>query len=401
MTITPKVRPKRAGSPLSQRVLQIPPSGIRKYFDLMSSLEGVISLGIGEPDFVTPWRLREAAIYAIEQGYTMYTSNYGITELRQELARHLARRYGVEYDPEQELLITVGVSEALDLALRATIDPGDEVIGPDLGYVAYQADVILSGGVYVPVPAAAENEFKIKASDVEARITEQAKAILIGYPSNPTGAVMTRPELAQVAEVARKHDLLVLSDEIYDRLVYGIEHTCFPSLPGMKERTILLGGFSKAYAMTGWRVGYAAAPADIIEAMMKVHQYTMMCAPTMSQMAALEALKAGETSVQEMVAEYDRRRRIMVKGLNEIGLKCHEPKGAFYAFPSIASTGLSSEEFAERLLREEKVVVVHGNTFGERGEGYIRCCYATSLEEIEEALRRMGRFVAKHQKAGR
>jgi len=400
MTITPKVRLKRAGSPLSQRVLQIPPSGIRKFFDLMASIEGVISLGVGEPDFVTPWRLREAAIYSLEQGYTMYTSNYGIPELREELARHLARRYGVEYDPEQELLITVGVSEALDLALRATIDPGDEVIGPDLGYVAYQADVILSGGVYVPVPATAENEFKIMASDVEARITERTKAILIGYPSNPTGAVMTRPELAQVAEVARKHDLLVLSDEIYDRLVYGIEHTCFPSLPGMKERTILLGGFSKAYAMTGWRVGYAAAPAEIIEAMMKVHQYTIMCAPIMSQMAALEALKAGEASVQEMVAEYDRRRRIMVKGLNEIGLQCHEPKGAFYAFPSIKSTGLSSEEFAERLLREEKVVVVHGNTFGERGEGYVRCCYATSLEEIEEALQRMGRFVNRYQKAG-
>ncbi len=398
MTITPKVRPQRAGSPLSQRVLQIPPSGIRKYFDLMSSLEGVISLGVGEPDFVTPWRLREAAIYSLEQGYTMYTSNYGTPELRQELARHLARRYGVEYDPEQELLITVGVSEALDLALRATIDPGDEVIGPDLGYVAYQADVILSGGIYVPVPAAAENEFKIRASDVEARITERTKAILIGYPSNPTGAVMTRRELAQVAEVARKHDLLVLSDEIYDRLVYGMEHTCFPSLPGMKERTILLGGFSKAYAMTGWRVGYAAAPADIIEAMMKVHQYTIMCAPIMSQMAALEALKAGEASVQEMVAEYDRRRRLMVKRLNEIGLVCHEPKGAFYTFPSIRSTGLTSEEFAERLLREEKVVVVHGNTFGERGEGYIRCCYATSLEEIEEALERMGRFVERHRK---
>ena len=400
MTIIPKIRPKRAGSPLSQRVSQIPASGIRKFFDLMASMEGVISLGVGEPDFVTPWRLREAAIYSIEQGYTMYTSNYGIPELREELARHLARRYGVEYDPEQELLITVGVSEALDLALRATIDPGDEVIGPDLGYVAYQADVILSGGVYVPVPAAAENEFKIKASDVEARITERTKAILIGYPSNPTGAVMTRQELALVAEVARKHDLLMISDEIYDRLVYGIEHTCFPSLPGMKERTILLGGFSKAYAMTGWRVGYAAAPADIIEAMMKVHQYTIMCAPIMSQMAALEALKAGEASVQEMVAEYDRRRRIMVKGLNEIGLKCHDPKGAFYTFPSIASTGLSSEEFAERLLREEKVVVVHGNAFGDRGEGYVRCCYATSLEEIEEALSRMGRFVNRYQKAG-
>lgn len=268
-----------------------------------------------------------------------------------------------------------------------------------MGYVAYQADVILSGGVYVPVPAAADNEFKIVASDVEASITERTKAILIGYPSNPTGAVMTRPELAQVAEVARKHDLLVLSDEIYDRLVYGIEHTCFPSLPGMKERTILLGGFSKAYAMTGWRVGYAAAPADIIEAMMKVHQYTIMCAPIMGQMAALEALKVGEASVQEMVAEYDRRRRLMVKGLNEMGLQCHEPKGAFYTFPSIKSTGLSSEEFAERLLREEKVVVVHGNTFGDRGEGYIRCCYATSLEEIEEALLRMGRFVSRYQKA--
>ena len=394
-------RSKGAGSPLSQRVQQIPPSGIRKFFDLLASMEGVISLGVGEPDFVTPWRLREAAIYSLEKGHTMYTSNYGLPELRQELARHLGRRYGVEYDPERELLITVGVSEALDLALRATVDPGDEVIGPDPGYVAYLACVILSGGVYVPVPATAGNDFKIKASDIQSSITERTKAILLGYPSNPTGAVMSKEELAQVAKVARQHDLMVISDEIYDRLVYGTKHTCFSSLPGMMERTILLGGFSKAYAMTGWRVGYAAAPADVIEAMMKVHQYTMMCAPTMSQMAAIEALKAGEASVVEMVSEYDHRRRIMVKGLNDIGLNCHEPKGAFYAFPSIESTGLSSEEFAERLLFEEKVVVIPGNAFGERGEGYVRCCYATSLDEIEEALQRMGRFVNKNQKAGR
>ncbi|PIU57370.1 MAG: aromatic amino acid aminotransferase, partial [Chloroflexi bacterium CG07_land_8_20_14_0_80_51_10] len=373
----------------------IPASGIRKYFDLLTSMEGVISLGVGEPDFVTPWHISEAGIYAVEKGYTMYTSNYGLIELRQELARHLRNRYGLEYDPNTELLITAGSSEALDLAMRAIINPGEEVIIPDPSYVAYMPCTILAGGTFVPVPTDVENDFKTEAAQIEKRITERTKAILLGYPNNPTGAVMGRADLTEIAKVAQRHNLLVISDEIYDRLVYGVEHTCFASLPDMQERTILVGGFSKAYAMTGWRIGYAAAPADIIEAMMKIHQYVMMCAPIMGQMAAIEALRDGEEAVQEMVADYDRRRRMIVKGLNDIGLACFESKGAFYAFPSIRSTGLSSEEFAERLLREEKVAVVPGSAFGECGEGHVRCCYAVALPDIEEALERMRRFVGR------
>jgi aminotransferase len=360
-------------------------------------MEGVISLGVGEPDFVTPWHIREAAIHSLEKGYTMYTSNYGLLPLRQELANHLKLLYGVSYDPYSELLITVGVSEALDLAMRAIIDPGDEVLFPDPGYVSYNACILLAGGVPVPVPAAEENCFKLRVSDIEARITDKTKALLIGYPSNPTGAVMSQEELAEIARVVKRHNLLVISDEIYSRLVYGVKHTCFSSLPDMKERTILLSGFSKAYAMTGWRIGYAAAPAELIEAMTKVHQYTMLCAPIMGQMAALEALKAGEAAVQEMVEEYNQRRLVMVKGLRDIGLSCFEPRGAFYAFPSVKVTELSSEEFAEKLLIEEKVAVVPGSAFGQHGEGYVRCCYATSLGEIEEALKRMGRFIQRHR----
>ena len=384
-------------SPISRRVRDISPSGIRRFFDLLASMEGVISLGVGEPDFVTPWHIREAGIYSLEQGYTSYTSNYGLLELREELASYMAGRHGISYDPQRELLITVGVSEGVDLALRAILDPGDEVIVHDPSYVSYVPCTVLAGGAFVPVPTNLENDFQVRAGDIEKRITPRTKAIILGYPSNPTGAVMDKGELAKIAEVAKRHNLLVISDEIYERLVYGVEHTCFASLPGMKERTILLSGFSKAYAMTGWRIGYAAAREEIIEAMMKIHQYTMMCAPTMAQMAALEALKGGDAQVEEMVAEYDQRRRVMVKGLNDIGLTCFEPKGAFYAFPSIKGTGLSSEEFAERLLIEDKVAVVPGSTFGQCGEGHIRCCYATSLEEIEEALVRMARFVKRHR----
>jgi aminotransferase len=359
-------------------------------------MEGAISLGVGEPDFTTPWNISEAGIYSLEKGFTMYTSNKGLLELRQELARHLRSRYGLEYDPDTELLITVGVSEALDLAMRSIIDPKDEVLSPDPTYVSYGPCIVLAGGTVVPVPTTVENNFKVRASDIEKRITDRTKAILMGYPNNPTGAVMEREELVEIARIARNHDLLVVSDEIYDRLVYGVEHTCFATLPNMKERTILLGGFSKAYAMTGWRVGYAAARPEIIEAMTKVHQYTMLCAPIMAQMAAIEALRSGESAVKEMVADYDRRRRVMVKGLNDIGLACFEPKGAFYCFPSVKVTGLSSEEFAEQLLVEEKVAVVQGSAFGESGEGYVRCCYATALSDIQEALRRMGRFVERH-----
>ncbi len=383
-------------SPISKRVRKVSPSGIRKFFDIVANMKDVISLGVGEPDYTTPWQIREAAIHSLENGLTMYTSNSGMPELRQEVSRYLKEKYGVEYDPNGELLITVGVSEALDLATRAILDPGDEVIMPDPCYVAYDSCVILAGGEPVRVPTAEESGFELDADDVEARINGKTKAILIGYPANPTGAVMSREKLAQLAEVARCHNLMVISDEIYARLVYGAEHTCFSTLPNMKESTILLGGFSKAWAMTGWRIGFAAANREIIAAMTKIHQYTMMCAPTMAQVAAIEALKSGEESVEEMVADYNRRRQVIVKGLCDIGLDCFEPTGAFYAFPSIKSTGMTSEEFAEKLLKEEKVAVVPGSAFGQCGEGHVRCCYATSLEDIEEALSRMKRFLAKH-----
>ncbi len=389
------VQTKSMDNLISQKVHSISPSGIRKFFDLLSSLEGVISLGVGEPDFVTPWHIREAATRSLEKGYTMYTSNYGMLELRQELAKYLEHYYGVSYQPEREILVTVGVSEGLDLAVRAILNPGDEVIIPDPWYVSYPPCVILAGGTPVFVPVNKQNNFALKAEDVEPLINKQTKAILIGYPSNPTGAVTSREELVKIAKLAQKYNLLVISDEIYARLVYGVEHTCFASLPGVKEQTILLGGFSKAFAMTGWRIGYIAANEQLIEAMLKIHQYTMLCVPTMSQMAAIEALRSAEDDVAKMVKEYDRRRRFIVKKLNEIGLPCFEPKGAFYAFPSIEATGMSSEEFAERLLMEERVAVVPGSAFGQCGEGFVRCCYATSLTNIEEALKRMERFVKK------
>ena len=382
---------------ISQQVNRISSSGIRRFFDLLASMEGVISLGVGEPDYATPWHIRESAIYSLEKGYTMYTSNLGMPELRQELSQYLKDNYNLDYDPNSELLITVGVSEALDLATRAILHPGDEVIMPDPCYVSYNPCVILAGGKPIMVPTKQENNFEISATDIAARITTRTKAILIGYPANPTGAVMSRDKLTQIAETARRHNLVVISDEIYAKLIYGVEHTCLAALPEMKERTILLGGFSKAYAMTGWRIGYAAATREIIAAMTKIHQYTIMCAPIMGQVAAIEALREGETSITEMVEEYNRRRLTIVKGLNDIGLSCFEPRGAFYAFPSIKSTGMTSEEFAERLLIEEKVAVVPGSAFGECGEGYVRCCYATSLAEIEEALPRIKRFVNKHK----
>jgi aminotransferase len=383
---------------ISDRVNRLSPSGIRKFFDLLASIEGVISLGVGEPDYATPWHISEAAVRSLERGYTMYTSNSGIPELREETARYLKEKYNIQYEPFGEILITVGVSEAMDLAMRAILNPGDEVIMPDPHYVAYDACVILAGGEPVMVPTNQENNFEVEAKDIEARITDKTRAILLGYPANPTGAVMSRKKLLAIADVAKRHDLLVVSDEIYARLVYGVEHTCFASLPGVRDNTILLGGFSKAYAMTGWRIGYAVAPKEIIAAMTKIHQYTIMSAPTMAQVAAMEALKSGETDVMEMVEDYDRRRKIIVKGFNEIGMPCFEPKGAFYAFPSIAVTGMRSEEFSEKLLMEEKVAVVPGSAFGKCGEGYVRCCYATSLADIEEALTRMKRFVKKHSK---
>ena len=381
---------------VAKRIKELPPSGIRRFFDIAATMKDVISLGIGEPDFVTPEPIIEAGIASLRRGETHYTSNSGILELREALAEHLERLYGVRYDPEKEILITVGVSEALHLALLTVVEPGDEVIVVEPCFVSYKPGVVFAGGIPVVVSATLENNFEVTAAQIEERITPRTKALLIGYPNNPTGAVMSRDKLLEIAKVAEKHDLLVISDEIYDRLVYGVKHTCFASLPGMWERTVLLGGFSKAYAMTGWRIGYACAPAEILSQIRKVHQYAIMCAPTTSQVAALEALRNGEEYVQQMVAEYDRRRRLIVEGLNSIGLKCFEPKGAFYAFPSIEATGLSSEEFSEKLLYEEKVAVVPGNAFGECGEGFVRCSYATAYEKIEQALERMERFVKKY-----
>ncbi len=381
---------------ISQRATNIPPSGIRRFFDLSAGVPGIISLGVGEPDYVTPWHISEAAISSIKKGYTMYTSNYGLLELRQELSRHLNHRYKIDYDPKSEIIVTSGASEALDIAMRAVIDPGDEVIVGDPTYVAYIPCIIMPGGVPVTVPTTMDNDFELKASEIEKRITPKTKAVLLGNPNNPTGAVIEKDELLKIAKLVEKNDLAVISDEIYDRLVYDGEHTCFASLPGMKARTITCGGFSKSYAMTGWRVGYVAAIPNVIEAMMKVHQYIMMCAPIMSQIGAIEALKNGEDSVVEMVDDYNRRRRVIVNGLNDIGLECHMPKGAFYAFPSIKSTGLTSDEFAEKLLLEDHVVVVPGSVFGECGDGHIRCCYAVALPDIEEALKRIDRFVKKH-----
>jgi aminotransferase len=383
---------------ISDRANKLSPSGIRKFFDLLANMEGVISLGVGEPDYATPWHISEAAVKSLEKGYTMYTSNSGIPELRELTVKYLKEKYSVEYDPYGEILMTVGVSEALDLAMRAILNPGDEVIMADPHYVAYDSCVILAEGKPVLVPTNQKNNFELEAGDIEAKITGKTKAILIGFPSNPTGAVMSRQKLLNIADVARRHNLTVISDEIYARLTYGVEHTCFAGLPEVKDFTILLGGFSKAYAMTGWRIGYAVAPKEIIAAMTKIHQYTIMSAPTPAQVAAIEALKTGEPDVMEMVEDYNRRRKVIVKGLNDIGLPCFEPKGAFYAFPQITPTGMNSEEFSERLLKEEKVAVVPGSAFGACGEGYVRCCYATSLADIQEALTRMGRFVKKYKK---
>jgi aminotransferase len=381
---------------LSSRVRAIKPSGIRKYFDIAATMSDVISLGVGEPDFVTPEHIRQAGIRAIERGETKYTSNYGTLELRSAIAALLATRYGVTYDPASEVLVTVGVSEGIDAALRALLDEGDEVLIPNPGYVAYEADVTLAGGVVVPVTTSVEDQFEVKAAAIEAALTPHSKVILLGNPNNPTGAVIERDELEKIAELAVRRDLIVISDEVYSRLVYGDEHACIAALPGMRERTILADGFSKAYAMTGWRVGYVAAPPHYLEAILKVHQYAIMCAATMSQAAALEAVLHGEDDVREMVASYDERRRLIVDGLNSIGLTCYEPKGAFYTFPSVTATGLTSDEFVDNLLTEEHVAVVPGSAFGEAGEGFIRCTYCTARDQLEEAIERMGRFVRKY-----
>ena len=380
--------------PLNSVISACPPSGIRRFFDIAAQMEDVISLGVGEPDFVTPWRIREAGIWALERGVTTYTSNAGLLQLRELICTELSTRYQVDYRPDTECVITAGVSEGLDLTLRVLLEPGDEVIVPEPCYVAYQPCVSFAGGRPIPVPTSAEDGFRLRLDAIEAAVTPRTKAILIGSPANPTGAVQDRETLTALVTLAERHDLYLISDEIYDRLTYTGVHTCLASLPGARERTIVLGGFSKAHAMTGWRVGYLCAPKFIAELALRMHQYTMLCAPHVSQVAAVEALSAAGDDVNEMVADYDRRRRVFVKGLREIGLDCPEPGGAFYAFPSIRSSGLDSETFAERLLHEQRVAVVPGGVFGAPGEGHIRCSYATALPLLEEALERMAAFLS-------
>ena len=378
---------------VSPLVRSIPPSGIRRFFDIVAEMSGVISLGVGEPDFVTPWHIRESCVHGLQRGYTSYTSNYGLLELRQEITQMVETDYDVVYDPKCEALVTVGVSEALDLAMRAILSPGDEVLVPEPCYVSYNACVTLAGGIPVSVCSNRENEFRVTVEQLASALTPRTKALLIGYPNNPTGAVMPRENLMAIARFAEQHDLIVISDEIYASLTYDGEHTCFASLPGMRDRTILLNGFSKAYAMTGWRIGYALGNADFIAAMTKIHQYTMLCAPITAQVAAIEAIKQGKASRNKMVDEYDRRRKLMVEGLRNIGLDCFEPRGAFYVFPSIRNTGLTSLQFAEQLLQAEKVALVPGDAFGSCGEGFVRCSYASSSKNLTEALDRIGRFV--------
>ncbi len=382
---------------LSKRVAGLKPSGIRKFFDIVATMKDVISLGIGEPDFTTPKPILDAGIRSLQNGETHYTSNSGKIELRQGVADNLQKLYKVKYDPASEIVATVGVSEALYLTFTAILEPGDEVIIPTPCFVSYQAEVILAGGVPIEIPARLENDFTVDPDDIRKAITPRTKVIFIGYPSNPTGAVAPREVMLEIGKIAEQYNLIVVSDEIYDRLVYDFEHVCFPALDeSLRQRTVLLGGFSKDYAMTGWRIGYACGPADIIKGLVRIHQYTIMSAPTTAQDAAIEALKTGEPYVQEMVTEYDRRRRLLVNGLNRLGLSTFEPKGAFYTFPNIKASGMDDETFAESLLREEGVAVVPGNAFGPGGDGFVRACYATAYEKIEEALLRMERFMSRH-----
>ncbi|MDI6888140.1 MAG: aminotransferase class I/II-fold pyridoxal phosphate-dependent enzyme [Methanocellales archaeon] len=378
---------------IAEKVQRIPPSGIRKFFEMVTGMDDVISLGVGEPDFVTPWPVREACIYSLEKGYTSYTSNWGLQELRDEIAHAVASDYGIAYSPEDQILVTTGVSEAIDLAMRAITNPGDEIIVVEPCYVSYNPCVTLAGGKPVSVATDPSTHFRVTPEQIEDKIKEKTKAVVLNYPNNPTGAIMKKKDLEAVADVVVEHDLIVISDEVYDKLTYDGKHMCFASLNGMQDRTILLNGFSKSYAMTGWRIGYAASTPEIIGAMLKVHQYTMLCAPITAQMAAIEALRNGREDMLVMVREYDRRRKLIVKALNALGLDCLEPKGAFYAFPSIKSTSMSSDEFAEKLLKEQKVAVVPGNVFGACGDGFIRCSYATSRDAIKEALERMETFL--------
>lgn len=381
---------------IAKHVANLKPSGIRKFFDIIATMQDVVSLGIGEPDFTTPGPILQAGVNSLQKGETHYTSNAGRLALRQAIAEHIDRLYGVTYNPEKEIVITVGVSEALYLATNTILNPGDEVIIPTPCFVSYQAEVILAGGVPVEVSTYAEDGFQLRIKALEAAITPRTKAILIGYPNNPTGAVASRDALLEIAQIAEKYDLVVISDELYDQLVYGIDHVSFPSLPGMWERTILLGGFSKNYAMTGWRIGFAAAPVEILKGLLRIHQYTIMSAPTVAQDAALEAIQNGDSYVEEMRNEYNRRRELIISGLNQLGLSTVEPHGAFYAFPNITAIGMDDETFAQKLLEEQRVAVVPGNSFGPGGEGYVRCSYATAYEKIEEALKRITKFVERY-----
>ena len=381
---------------VSRKVKELKPSGIRKFFDIVHEMKDAISLGVGEPDFVTPWTVRDAGVRSIQKGYTQYTGNRGIPELRENISRYLKERFHADYAPEH-IIVTVGASEGIDLALRACIEEGDEVLVPDPCYVSYAPCVTLAGGMPVSIDCRAENGFIVTPEALERKITPKTKAVILAYPNNPTGGIMTKAQLEEIVPVHEKHDLLVISDEIYAELTYGGRHCSVAALPGMKERTVLINGFSKAFAMTGWRVGFTCAPEAIDKAMLKVHQYTMLCAPRTSQHAAVAALAGGFqdgfASVEKMCAEYDKRRRYLVSSFNGMGLKCFEPRGAFYVFPSVAATGLTGEQFAERLLMEEQVAVVPGNAFGACGEEHVRCSYATGMAELEEAVARIGRFV--------
>lgn len=380
---------------INTAVRDIPRSGIRDFFDIVSTMRDVISLGIGEPDFDTPWHVRESTVFALERGVTHYTSNMGYIELRRALAKYVAKTFGAEYNPETEVLVTVGVSEALDLALRALLNPGDEVLYHEPCYVSYRATILFAHGVPLAVETKAENDFRLTRAMLEAKATPRTKVLMLNFPNNPTGAVMSRSDLEEIAAFARERDLIVVTDEIYAELTYDTPHTSIVSLPGMRDRTIFLHGFSKAWAMTGFRLGYACGPAELIEAMMKVHQYTMLCASSLSQKAAIEALARPESDIGEMVSEYRRRRNFMVSAFADMGIECHRPLGAFYAFPSVARFGLSSKDFALKFLNEEKVAVVPGTAFGNCGEGFVRCAYATSMENLKEAMARLRRFVSR------
>lgn len=380
---------------INKHVADIKPSGIRKFFDVVLEMDDVVSLGVGEPDFVTPWHIREEAIYSLEKGRTTYTSNSGLLELREEIGHYLTDRYQINYRPADQILVTIGASEAIDLAMRAVVKAGDEVLIPEPSYVSYSPCVVLAGGVPIPVLTNETTEFRLTGEALEQAITDKTKVLVLPYPNNPTGAIMEQHNLEDIAQVLRKHNILVISDEIYSELTYETKHVSIAAMPGMYEKTLVINGFSKSFAMTGWRLGYAAGDKDLIAAMTKIHQFTIMCTPTMSQYGGIEALRNGAESVMRMHEEYDLRRKYLVNEFRKMGLDCFEPRGAFYVFPSIKKLGMTSDEFCERLLREERVAVVPGTAFGDCGEGYVRCSYAYSLKDLEKAVNRIESFVSK------